>query len=353
MIWFLLTQFALAQEGEFQETVKDGEEIERPEGEASAEIGGSLVDGNSSFYQVNAKLAGGYKWQKNRVSALADALWGKGYVDLDGSGTLEDSERAGERVETARRFSIESRYDRFLSEKDSLYLLAGARIDPFAGYDLRSHEQIGYSRTLVDTENTALLAEIGFDYAQENYVEGVEPNYLDILAAREMVALKHAFTPSFAIEEVVESYQNVLNFEDTMVNNTFTMSAKISDKLALKASHALRFDNVPVEGFRKTDQTVLVTLVASLFKTEPPPEPPAPEADPCDCGETEADVDAEETDAKTAPREENPAEAIEQQTPEPPEAGEAAEEATEEAAEKEVSAPRDGDEPEKKVTGDR
>ena len=350
MILLLLSMFAMAEDPEFEETVKEIEEVEKPQGEASAELGGSLVDGNTSFYQLNAKLSGGYKWQKNRVSAIADALWGKGFVDLDGSGTLEDVERSGSRVETARRFSAEARYDRFFSERDSLYLMAGALVDPFAGYDLRTHEQLGYSRTLITNETTSMLAEIGIDYAQENYVVDVDPNYMDVIAARQMVAFKHAFTESFAIEEMVEAYENILVIEDIRVNNTFTLSAKLSDKLALKASHSLRFDNQPVEGFRPTDQTVLVTLVASLFKTEPPPEPP-PEvvADPCDCGETGA---AEETtEAKTAPRE-NPAEAIDQQTPVPPPAGEAADDAAE-AVEKEVSAPRDANEAEKKVTGDR
>ncbi len=333
----LLMSLAFAQEiPEFDETVKEVEEVKKPVGEASAEVGGSLVSGNSDFYQLTAKLAGGYKWDANRISALADALWGKGYVDLDGSGTLEDIERRGDRVETARRFAADVRYDRFFGERNSLYILAGALVDPFAGYDLRTHEQIGYSRHLVDAEKTSVIVEIGADYAQENYVDGVDPNYVDVIAAREMIALKHTFTDSFAIENVAEAFENLVVFEDVRVNNTFTLSAKLSDKLSLKASHALRFDNLPVEGFRPTDQTALVTLVASLYKTEPPPPPPEP--DPCDCGEDEV-VPAEAPDQEVeAPRE----------APEAPEAPEEAPEGTEapEETEGKVTAPREAPAPE-------
>lgn len=276
MIPILFASLALAADPEFAGTVKEVETVEKPSGEASAEVGGSAVSGNSSFYQVTAKLAGGYKWQKNRLSMLADALWGKGFVDTNADGTLADDERVGPRVETARRFAADARYDRFFSERDSLYVLGGALVDPFAGYDLRTHEQLGYSRALVVTEKTNLIAEIGADYAQENFVDGVDPNYADVIALREMVALKHAFNDNLSFEEVVEAFENVLVLEDVRVANTLTISAKLSDKFALKASHALRFDNQPVEGFRPLDQTVLVTLVATLLKTEPPPPVDAP-----------------------------------------------------------------------------
>ena len=75
--------------------------------------------------------------------------------------------------------------------------------------------------------------------------------------------------------------QNVLDLEDVRVNNTFTLSTKLSDKLSLKASHSLRFDNQPVEGFRPVDQTALLTLVATLLKPQAAEEPPP--ADPCPC----------------------------------------------------------------------
>jgi putative salt-induced outer membrane protein YdiY len=149
--------------------------------------------------------------------------------------------------------------------KDSLYVLAGALIDPFAGYDLRSHEQLGYSRKLVATETTTLTGEVGLDLAQENFVDGVDPGRADVLSGRVMMGFEHAFSESVAFSEQVEVYENLLVPADVRVLNTAALSSKLSNTLSTRLSHTLTFDNVPVEGFRPLDQTTMFTLVASIL----------------------------------------------------------------------------------------
>jgi putative salt-induced outer membrane protein YdiY len=199
------------------------------------------------------------------VSGVATGLWGRGRVDLDGNGTLDDAERASDSVETARRAQADTRYDRFFGERNSVYVLAGGLIDPFAGYDLRTHEQLGYSRHLLQSDKTTVVVELGGDYAQENFVDGVRPNTAQVLSAREMVGVKFSPGKDFGFENVIEAYENVLVFEDVRVNNTAALSAKLNGTLSFKFSHQLRFDNQPVEGFRPVDQTGLVTMVATLL----------------------------------------------------------------------------------------
>lgn len=261
----LLTSLALADDPEFSETVKDAEEVEEVDASLSAELGGSLTAGNTDFYTLNGALSGSRKWKRNQVGVSATALLGRSVVDADGSGTLDDTERSAGRTESARRLTADARYDRFVSDRSSLYVLAGALADPFAGYDLRTNEQFGVSYSILDGEDTTLLGELGVDWAQENYIDGVDPNSDQVIASRVMLGLHHAFSESVAFDDQVEVYESVLDFADLRVLNKATLSSRLSDKFSVKLSHELTFDNQPVEGFRPLDHTTRVTLVASIF----------------------------------------------------------------------------------------
>ncbi len=261
----LLSSLALAEDSEFVGTDDATDAIEKPETKVTAEFGGSVATGNVVYYTVNGGLVASHKWQQNKLSTALGANIGKAVADANGDGRLDDTERDDGLAENARRYFIEGRYDRFVGKKDSLYVLAGAFVDPFAGYDLRSHEQLGYSRVLVDTEETDLVVEIGFDYAQENYVDGVDPGRADIFAARVMGSFTHKFNEAVAIGDTLEVYENVVDPADLRLLNAAFVTSKLSDKLSLKLSHTLTFDNVPVDGFETLDQTTMITLVATLL----------------------------------------------------------------------------------------
>lgn len=262
---------ATAAEPNFVGTKKEVEEVEKPEARLTAEFGGALTTGNSEFYTLTAGINGSYKWKKSQFQLIGGAVNGSSRVDADGNGTLDDEERAVDMVESARRFYGDARYDYFLSDRDSLYVLVGAFHDRFAGYDFRIHEQVGYSRHLVKSDDTNLIGELGVDFAQENFVDGVDPNSDRILAARGMISLKHNFSEGVGFEDTFEVFENVLDPADLRALNTASLISALSSKLSLKLSHSLIFDNRPVnygaeEGeYRKLDQTMQVTLVASVL----------------------------------------------------------------------------------------
>ena len=273
----VLSTLAFGQEVEWSETEKTVEEAEKPEAALSVEFGGSYTFGNSVFYTIYSNATGSYKWQKNKLGAEAKATVGQSKVDLDGDGVVSDRERGEPFKPSAERYAAGIRYDRFLSDRDSLYLLAGGFSDQFAGYDLRTHEQLGYSRLLVDHEHslgegadggplkTKLVGEIGFDWAQENFVEGVDPETAQIFAGRLMLGLTHQINKGTVFTDTIEVYENVQDPEDLRLQNDAALSTKLNGKVSFKISHSLLFDNVPVDGFRKIDHTTMVTLVASIL----------------------------------------------------------------------------------------
>ena len=261
----LLASLAMAEESTFEGTEDAGQAFDEPETTLSAEIGGVLANGNTEYYSVNGLVSGSYRVKRNKVTTELGANLGKSLVDADADGLLSDSERDAGYQETARKYWGDMRYDRFIGESASLYLLGGALVDPFAGYDLRANEQFGYSRVLIDKEETNLVAEVGFDVAEEYYVEGIDPDSDVIFAGRLMAGLVHQFNENLSLDETVEVYENVLDFQDLRLLNNIALSAKLSDVFSVKLSNALTFDNQPVEGYRPLDLTTMVTLVATLL----------------------------------------------------------------------------------------
>jgi putative salt-induced outer membrane protein YdiY len=266
----LLSSASYAEESEFVGTeAPPAEEKEAPESKLSAELGTAFATGNAIFYTVNGTINASHEWQRNKLGIVGGINLGAAKADTDGDGLLSAAERSADYAQNVKRYYGDARYDRFLTDSDSLYVLAGAFHDPFAGYDLRSHEQIGYSRRLLKNSATELVAELGFDYAQENYTDeaiaaGSEP-YQDVFAARVMLGLQHKFNDNVSLSDTLEVYENVIDTDDLRILNTAALTAGLSGKLSLKLSHNLIFDNVPVQGFVKLDQTTMATLVASIL----------------------------------------------------------------------------------------
>ncbi|MFZ5480191.1 MAG: DUF481 domain-containing protein [Myxococcota bacterium] len=264
-MFLILGQMALAEDSAFAGTEKADDKFAQPESHLSAELGGAWTTGNTDTYTLNGSLDGSHRWGRNRLMLDLGANVGASMVDGDADGLLSDAERAAGRVETARRYSADLRYDRFIGERDSLYVLGGAFVDRFAGYDTRVHGQIGYSRVLVESDKANLVAELGVDVAREDFVAGIDPNTAVVVAGRGLVGFTYKFNESVAFSDTLEAYENVLVPADLRVLNQAAITAKLNATFSLKVSHQLAFDNVPVEGYRTLDQTTLATFVASIL----------------------------------------------------------------------------------------
>jgi putative salt-induced outer membrane protein YdiY len=231
----------------------------------SADLGATWSSGNTETYAVNGAGHANHTWSKNRVDFQAIVNVGAAIADTNADGVLDDTERAVGYVENARRYALEARYDRFLDDKNSLYALVGGLIDRFAGYDSRVHGQLGFSHRFIKDDDTELVAEVGADVANEDYVAGVDPDSAIIFAAREMVGIAQKFNENVTLEEKLEAYENLEDPTDTRIINALALTSKLSGRFSIKLTHALAFDNVPVEGFQKLDQTAMATVVVTLL----------------------------------------------------------------------------------------
>ncbi|MFT5582622.1 MAG: putative salt-induced outer membrane protein YdiY [Cognaticolwellia sp.] len=273
MLAMLMMNAALAQDVDtvdFKETEKAIEEAEAPEADLSAEVGGAMTTGNTDFWTVKGTINGGYRWEANKVTLTAMGLTGRNRSDSDGDGILSEDERLTDRQLNALKFDSNLRYDRFLGPKASVYAMGGAYIDTFAGVEYRLTEQAGYSRKLVDSDTTKLMVELGAAVIQEQRVIPVDAaedfvDYETIFAARALIGFSHTFNENVNFSETIEAYENVLSPEDLRLINRAALTMQLSDNLALKLSNDLYYDNTPVEGFRKLDQTTMLSVVASIL----------------------------------------------------------------------------------------
>ncbi|MEN0061446.1 MAG: DUF481 domain-containing protein [Myxococcota bacterium] len=262
---------AFAQTPDFAEAVIPADddsvkvEVDEAETKLTADLGFTYVSGNAVLVALNTGLMFSHRWKKNRFVLPATANLGQSIADADGSGTLDDVEREAGLTENARRIIVEPRYDRFLSDRDSLFLIVGFLHDPFIGYQFRPHQAIGYSRLLVKDDKREVRVEVGVDYAQEYFVEGLDPRRQNVFAGRVQGVFAQQFNESVGFSNKLEVFENLIDLSDLRLLNTATFTSSINSNLKLNLSHRLLFDNVPVEGFRKTDQTTMVTLVATLI----------------------------------------------------------------------------------------
>ncbi|MED5372015.1 MAG: DUF481 domain-containing protein [Myxococcota bacterium] len=263
----LMMTAAFAQEVAFEETNKAIEEAEAPEADLSAELGGAMTTGNTDFWTVKGTVTGSYRWQMNKLGMSAMGLTGRNRPDVDGDGILNNGERDLDRVKNAQKFDGGLRYDRFLGESSSLYAMSSAMHDYFAGVQLRTNEQVGYSRNLLKAENTSLLVELGAGVQQEWQIleDPAAEDFSNVFQARALIAFSHTFNDAVKFTESVEAYENVLDPADFRAVNRAALTMQLSENLALKLSNDLYWDNTPVDGFQKLDQTTMLSVVATIL----------------------------------------------------------------------------------------
>jgi len=253
------TGVAVADDPKFEygkkEAVKDPSGVEW---KATAEAGAVFTTGNSENTNVTGGIKASRKEGDNKVSLEASAAYAKSTVytinDLNGNGVVDnDSELTTSEQITAETLYGKLRYDRFITETDSLYAAAVGARDVPAGKLAVYGGQAGYSRQLYKSPSAETVGEIGYDYSHVHLVKG-DP--LDIHSVRAFVGHHATLTVGTVIDLSAEVLSNLNHltlptgqdgsaFMDTRVNLKAAISAKISPNLAVQTSFEARYDNRP------------------------------------------------------------------------------------------------------------
>lgn len=198
---------------------------------ANASLGVTYVTGNSESLGVSASALGSVKHYKNAFELFAQGAYAKTGTSTLGNGGPIDSEKVA-----ASNWLARLRYDRFLTERNSLFASYGMSGDPLAGYLYRVEPQIGYSRLFVKSDDTLLRGELGYDYTFERYVIGTDPRQRDFHSLRAFVGIEHKLTPFAGFLEGFEVLWALNDTNHVRVNSLSSLSATISKHVVLKVN---------------------------------------------------------------------------------------------------------------------
>ncbi|HSN25211.1 MAG TPA: DUF481 domain-containing protein [Kofleriaceae bacterium] len=262
----LLTgRFAAADDPKFEygkhDDVKD---VKGVDWTAAAEAGVVLTTGNSELTTATGGLHLSRKTGANRLMFDASGAYAKSGLrvlqDMNGNGMIDNAnEIVTVSTITAETLSSKLRYDRFLTDFNSVYVAALASRDTPAGLESAFGGQAGYSRRLYKSATAETALEVGYDFSRQDPVSGPS---LSIHSGRAFIGHKAIMTEGATLEAAMEVLTNLNRenltttddqghivdggpFKDTRVNSRVAITAKIGFNLAVQMSMEVKYDNRP------------------------------------------------------------------------------------------------------------
>jgi putative salt-induced outer membrane protein len=226
-------------------------ELKEPTWTLTAQAGAVVTSGNSRTTTVTAGVATMRKTGMNKFSAEGSLAYARSsvltFVDLNDNMMADnDMELVRVKQTTTEAWSAKLRYDRFLTEKNSLYATAKIASDVPAGKDLTVSGQAGYSRLVFKNAMHELAAEVGYDFSYENYT-GDEAESLNIHSGRLFGGYTGTLSADTALTASAELLTNV-NSEttpfgevDAFGDNRFTGKTGLTTKLTKDISFRIAF----------------------------------------------------------------------------------------------------------------
>jgi large conductance mechanosensitive channel len=188
--------------------------------------GGLLVtSGNSQTRNATLGVSASRKADGNKLALEGGLAYGRSNIlapaMVDSTNPMmpliQSLGRTG--VTTTSSWLAKGRYDRFFTANNSGYASAQGAGDQVAGKSFYGGGQAGYSRQVLKDERNLMVAELGYDFSYERYVQ--QPNKtldpVSIHSARVFVGETLTLTPSSGITASVEALLN-LNKEGAALN---------------------------------------------------------------------------------------------------------------------------------------
>jgi hypothetical protein len=228
------------------------------------------TSGNSQTINATAGLTASRKEGNNKLALDGGINYGRSNISVPTitmnttTGMNEITALNRQEVTSTNNWFSKGRYDRFFTSNNSGYVSGQAAADKIAGKALTGGGQLGYSRQLVKTDNNTLVAEIGYDFSYESYVEqpGKTLDPVSIHSARLFAGETIKLTSATGLTASVEAFFNLnketkaLNvdpphnpgvdaFHDTRVIGKLGVSTTVFKSLSAAINFRLRYDQNP------------------------------------------------------------------------------------------------------------
>jgi putative salt-induced outer membrane protein len=166
-----------------------------------------------------------------------------------------------EGVTSASQWLAGLRGDYALSPHVGVYGLTTFERNRFAGFARRFDEGVGLTFAALRSAADSLSFEGGIGATQQRSITQVSDNFT---SARVAANYRHHLTDKAFISQFVEVLPDLKVSDDLRINSETAVVAPLSSRLAIKLGYAIRFDNLPEPGFRKTDRLFTSGLQVTL-----------------------------------------------------------------------------------------
>jgi putative salt-induced outer membrane protein YdiY len=237
---------------------KDREELAKVkdvEWKASAQGGLLTTSGNSRISALSAGLVASRKAGSNKLQLDAGLAYARSSVfiasDVNGNGVIDPNEIQHPTSTTNQGWTTKVRYDRFLTEHNSIYAAGLAAVDKPAGKEFVGGGQLGYSRQLYKSGVHELVAEGGYDFSYENPVVG---DGAGIHSIRLFAGYAGKLSDDTGLDGSIETLLNVNGykssvqvdaFEDTRVTSKVSLTTKMFEDVSFRFGFESKYDNAP------------------------------------------------------------------------------------------------------------
>lgn len=233
--------------------------------------GGAMISGGNSQTKNFTFGLNGFRKEGNNKLALEGGLaYGTSnnstvtstYVDPSTQKTYINGVDRKE-VTSTNNWAAKGRYDRFLTEHNTTFASGLAAGDKIAGKSFFGGGQIGYSRLLLKDTMNIVVAELGYDFSYERYVQqpGKTLDPVAIHSARLLVGETLSLSKETGVTASVEALFNlnkegkavnasdgslgVSAFKDTRVNAKVALSTNLWKSLSFAFSFVAKYDQNP------------------------------------------------------------------------------------------------------------
>ena len=164
-------------------------------------------------------------------------------------------------VVTAKSFVYTGRAERAINARVSAFGEYGYFRDRFAGVDDRNSVLGGVSLKAVTSARQTLGIDLGAGYLNEHRV--IKPDVSNgVYTLGSAYALKLSATAD--LKDDLSFLGSVKTADDWRVAHTIALTARVTDVMSLKVSNTVRYVHLPPVGFKTTDTTTAVALVAKF-----------------------------------------------------------------------------------------
>lgn len=241
--------------------------------EAKVLAGGMTASGNSRSIAATGSLQSRIRRGSDQGTAAAAVNYGRSPSD--------PTDRDSKMVTSVENYQAKLRYDRFLTERFTVFGALSLRRDRFQELNLRLNLDPGVGYYFVSEPKQQLWGELGYDFqfdvrtqkaidaseaanAADSSVEVLDKT--DVRhSARLFVGYANNITDNFGGQTGSEYLQGIPDTEYWRLNWDIGVNSKISGNFSLAVTFSLKYDHHPLPNVAKVDTAAAVSLVYQLI----------------------------------------------------------------------------------------